>query len=95
MKNKEIIIDGVDVSRCSYYNPQETTILSLIATGKDNSQIAEDLNISETTVKTHVSAIYEKLSITDLRDQVKRLTVALMYQNRDKRTIERGKYENE
>ena len=42
---------------------RELDVLSLIARGHDNSGIAEQLSISPHTVKTHVSAILEKLGV--------------------------------
>jgi two-component system, NarL family, response regulator LiaR len=49
-------------------NPQaltdrETDVLSLLANGKANKEIALNLHISETTVKTHVSNILTKLGV--------------------------------
>ncbi len=49
-------------------NPQalterETDVLSLLANGKANKEIAMQLHISETTVKTHVSNILTKLGV--------------------------------
>jgi two-component system, NarL family, response regulator LiaR len=49
-------------------NPQaltdrETDVLSLLANGKANKEIALHLHISETTVKTHVSNILTKLGV--------------------------------
>ena len=45
--------------------PQQYTVLSMIADGQLNKQIAYDLDIKETTVKKHVSAILEKLEVTN------------------------------
>ena len=45
--------------------PQQYTVLSMIADGQLNKQIAYDLDIKETTVKKHVSAILEKLKVTN------------------------------
>jgi len=42
---------------------RERQVLDLIVTGRDNSEIATDLVISPETVKTHVSAILEKLHV--------------------------------
>ncbi len=44
---------------------REKEILSLIAQGKNNREIAGILYISEGTVKNHVSAVYEKTGISE------------------------------
>jgi DNA-binding NarL/FixJ family response regulator len=44
---------------------REVEILKLIAIGQANKQIAHRLNISEKTVRNHVSNMYEKLHIYD------------------------------
>ncbi len=44
---------------------RETEILRLLATGLSNAELAEQLFLSETTVKTHVSSILRKLRVRD------------------------------
>lgn len=44
---------------------REREIFTLIATGWDNEQIAEELCIAEQTVRNHVSIIYSKLNVHD------------------------------
>jgi DNA-binding NarL/FixJ family response regulator len=56
---------------------REHEILRLIATGLSNAEIGRELYISETTVKTHVTHIFQKLG---LRDRVQ--AVVLAYQAR-------------
>lgn len=43
--------------------PRQTEVLQLIANGYTNKQIADALNISENTVKTHLKLIFRKLGV--------------------------------
>jgi DNA-binding NarL/FixJ family response regulator len=52
---------------------RELEVLRLMARGLSNCEIGEALVLSETTVKTHVRHIFEKL---DLRDRVQAVVVA-------------------
>lgn len=45
--------------------PREREILALIASGRANKEIAAALDVSEDTVKRHVSHILEKLDVND------------------------------
>jgi two-component system, NarL family, response regulator LiaR len=42
---------------------RETGVLNLLAEGRTNQQIAQELNIAEATVRTHVSHILDKLGV--------------------------------
>jgi DNA-binding NarL/FixJ family response regulator len=45
--------------------PQELEVFTLIARGMSNAEIADDLVVSETTVKTHVARVLMKLGVRD------------------------------
>lgn len=44
---------------------RETGVLNLLARGRSNQQIAQELNIAEATVRTHVSHILDKLGVSN------------------------------
>ncbi len=55
-------------------SPRELEVLSLMAAGKRNKEIAGDLSIAEDTVKMHVRNILSKLQVNDRTEAV---TIAL------------------
>lgn len=44
-------------------SPRELDVLSLVAGGKSNAEVAVELFVGETTVKTHLVHIFEKLGV--------------------------------
>ena len=48
----------------------EAELALLIEQGKSNGEIAAELNISETTVKKHISNIFDKLEVCR-REQIR------------------------
>jgi DNA-binding NarL/FixJ family response regulator len=45
--------------------PREADVLEQIVNGKSNKEIANELDISEATVKTHINSLLSKLGVTD------------------------------
>jgi DNA-binding NarL/FixJ family response regulator len=57
--------------------PREREVVELVAAGRNNAEIAADLHVSESTVKTHLARAQQKLG---LRDRVH--VVIWVYENR-------------
>ncbi len=55
-------------------SPREVEVLQLMAKGAANKEIASSLSISESTVKTHIANIFQKL---DANDRTEAVTKAL------------------
>jgi DNA-binding NarL/FixJ family response regulator len=56
------------IRRLQSLTPQQTRVLGMLSEGLLNKQIAYELNVSEATIKAHVSAILQKLNV-DSRTQ--------------------------
>ena len=59
-KGKHLLKD----ERLARLSPQEERILELVAAGRTNKQIDEELQLAEKTVKNYVSSILAKLEVT-------------------------------
>ena len=56
-KRNEVAIKSLGITR------REHAVLSELAKGQSNKQIADALHVSANTVKTHISNLYEKLDV--------------------------------
>ena len=56
------------IARLQTLTPQQSRVLGMLAEGLLNKQIAYELNVSEATIKAHVSAVLQKLGV-DSRTQ--------------------------
>ena len=52
--------------------PREEQVLSMIARGETNDQIAVDLKLSPNTIKQHASSAYRKLNAHNRTEAVRR-----------------------
>jgi DNA-binding NarL/FixJ family response regulator len=59
------IPEGPRAAALGELTERETEVLRHLAAARSNSEIAEQLNVSEATVKTHVSALLRKLGVRD------------------------------
>jgi len=55
---------GRKANTTKYLSTREIDVVKLIANGMSNKEISSALDLSEKTIKNHVSRIFEKLSIT-------------------------------
>lgn len=63
-----LVVESFQKSKESPLSKRETEVLKLISYGKNRAQIAEELFINVSTVKTHIKNIYVKLDV-DTRDK--------------------------
>jgi two-component system NarL family response regulator len=54
-----------------HLTPRELASMRLMADGKANKEIANELGISERTVKTHLGHLFEKLGVTSRTEAIK------------------------
>jgi DNA-binding NarL/FixJ family response regulator len=62
-------IDGADSPPRTSLSPRQTAVLALLINGASNKTIARELDITEATVKSHVSAIFNCFGVNS-RTQV-------------------------
>jgi DNA-binding CsgD family transcriptional regulator len=62
-----VALDAMSVQRLGL-TPRESEVLALVASGRSNRQIGEELFVSEKTASVHVSNILRKLGVTSRVD---------------------------
>ncbi len=65
MLNAKLIDKNEDEEKLQLLTRREFDVLKLLAVGMYNKEIALKLDISERTVKNHVSNIFKKIGVAD------------------------------
>ena len=63
--NNRLVARDVDKDRVASLTNRELEVLAQVANGMFNKEIAISLNISERTVKNHISNIFKKIDVSD------------------------------
>jgi DNA-binding NarL/FixJ family response regulator len=71
------LVDGHRRSALDALTDRERTVLSLIAEGRSNRAIANELYLSSRAVERHVQGIFQKLSLPDTEDDNRRVLAVL------------------
>lgn len=63
--NNRLLVRDVDKDKIDSLTKRELEVLIQVANGMFNKEIATSLNISERTVKNHISNIFKKIDVSD------------------------------
>jgi DNA-binding NarL/FixJ family response regulator len=70
---------GAANSRLSELTPRERQVLAVLAQGKSNAAISDELVLTKSAVEKHVNSIFLKLSLGSPEDISKRVKAALIF----------------
>jgi len=68
--NAKRLTSDEDIAMDCRLTPREKEIMKLIATGRENREIAIFLHIEEKTVKNHINNIYSKLNVENRQEAI-------------------------
>ena len=63
--NNQLVNRDIDKDKIDLLTSREFEVLVQVANGMSNKEIATNLNISERTVKNHISNIFKKIDVSD------------------------------
>lgn len=64
------LYEQVDINRIRTLTPREIEVLQMLISGLSNKVVAQQLHISEHTVKFHISSIFQKLDVSTRTEAV-------------------------
>lgn len=64
------LYEKVDINRIRTLTPREIQVLQMLISGLSNKAVAQQLHISEHTVKFHISSIFQKLDVSTRTEAV-------------------------
>jgi DNA-binding NarL/FixJ family response regulator len=62
---REVLSERASGASAPELSPRETDVLQLVARGLPNKRIARELQISEKTVKAHLTQVFQRIGVTD------------------------------
>ncbi|MBD5542148.1 MAG: response regulator transcription factor [Lachnospiraceae bacterium] len=65
MLNSKMVVRNSDREKIKNLTKRELEVLVLVSEGMFNKEIADQLSISERTVKNHISSIFKKIDVSD------------------------------
>lgn len=63
--NSKMVVRNSDKEKIKNLTKRELEVLVLVSEGMFNKEIADQLSISERTVKNHISSIFKKIDVSD------------------------------
>ncbi len=72
-----------DVGLLDRLSPREREVLALMAEGRSNLAIGEQLTVELKTVETHVSRVFTKLGLNEDRHENRRVLAVLTFFGRE------------
>jgi DNA-binding NarL/FixJ family response regulator len=70
------------VARLGRLTQREQQVLALMAEGRSNGAIGEQLTVEVKTVEAHISRVFTKLGLTELTGENRRVLAVLTYLRR-------------